>query len=130
MPKFFTVTNMICVAVGTFAVGSIIYMNITTVSFADKPAEARVPVAEVRSGNPLLEATKDDVAGWFPGTCFAEIYMKNPSYKGGLIQGCIDKTAQEIKAQTGVALSAEDFRSPEVISHFKTVYGAGNPWRS
>lgn len=130
MPKFFTVTNMICVAVGTFAVGSIIYMNITTVSFGDKPAKAVAPVAEVRSGNPLLGATKDDVAGWFPGTCFAEIYMKNPSYKGELIQGCIDKTVQEIKAQTGVALSAEDFRSPEVISHFKTVYGAGNPWRS
>lgn len=56
--------------------------------------------------------------------------MQNPSYNGGLVKGCIDKTAQEIKAQTGAALSAEDFRSPEVISHFKTVYGAGNPWRS
>lgn len=129
MRKFFTPINTICTAIGVFVVGSIIYVNVTNIHFGAAPETVEEPVAEVRD-NPLLTATKNDVAGWFPGTCFAEIYMQNPSYNGGLVKGCIDKTAQEIKAQTGVALSAEDFRSPEVISHFKTVYGAGNPWRS
>lgn len=128
MPKF-TVTNIVCTVIGAFVVGSIIYVNIASFHFTSSAPAGDVPVTEVRTGNPLLTATKDDVAGWFPGTCFAEIYMKNPSYKGGLVAGCIDKTAQEIKAQTGVALSAKDFRTPEVISHFKSVYGAGNPWR-
>ncbi len=130
MRKFFTLTNIICLGVGGFVLGSIIYVNITNINFSSAPADESAPVAEVQTGNPLLKASKDDVADWFNGTCFAEIYMQNPSYDGGLVKGCIDKTAQEIKAQTGAALSAEDFRSPEVISHFKTVYGAGNPWRS
>lgn len=129
MRKFFTPINTICTAIGVFVVGSIIYVNVTNIHFGFDPETVEEPVAEVRD-NPLLTAAKNDVAGWFPGTCFAEIYMQNPSYNGGLVKGCIDKTAQEIKAQTGAALSAEDFRSPEVISHFKTVYGAGNPWRS
>ena len=101
MRKFFTLTNITCLAVGGFVVGSIIYVNITNINFSAAPDEDVAPVAEVQSGNPLLKATKDDVAGWFPGTCFSEIYMQNPSYNGGLVKGCIDKTAQEIKAQTG-----------------------------
>jgi hypothetical protein len=56
--------------------------------------------------------------------------MKNPSYKGKLIDGCIDKTSKEIKAETGVTLGADDFRSSDVITHFKSVYGASNPWRT
>ena len=80
--------------------------------------------------NPLLSASKRDVGNWFPGTCFAEIYMKSSSYGGSLVQGCIEQTSREIKAQTGVQLSASDFRDPEVLSHFQGVYGASNPWRS
>lgn len=133
MPKFFTLTNTICLLVGGFVVGTVIYVNTTTIHFGSDapsaPAEAGAPAVQARSGNPLLKATQADVAEWFPGTCFAEIYMQDPSYNGGLIDGCIDKTAQEIKAQTGVALGASDFRTPEVISHFKSVYGAENPWR-
>ena len=111
MRKFFTPINTICTAIGVFVVGSIIYVNVTNIHFGFDPETVEEPVAEVRD-NPLLTAAKNDVAGWFPGTCFAEIYMQNPSYNGGLVKGCIDKTAQEIKAQTGAALSAEDFRSP------------------
>ncbi|HHW1937417.1 TPA: hypothetical protein ACUUEN_005488 [Pseudomonas aeruginosa] len=124
-----TVTNVLSVFVGAVVVGTVIYVNVATVHLTTDAPAGDEPAKAVSAGNPLLEATKEDVAKWFPGTCFAEIYMKNPSYKGGLVPGCIDKTAQEIKAQTGVALSADDFRTPEVISHFKGVYGAGNPWR-
>lgn len=134
MPKFFTVTNTVCVLVAGFAVASIIYVNTTTFHFgSEAPAVSNgdAPVRiETSSGNPLLKASKADVARWFPGTCFAEIYMKNPSYKGKLIDGCIDKTSKEIKAETGVTLGADDFRSSEVITHFKSVYGASNPWRT
>lgn len=135
MPKFFTVTNTVCLLVGGFVVGTIIYVNSTTFfqHEGEAPAyshsETQVQVVPA-SGNPLLKATKADVAKWFPGTCFAEIYMKNPSYKGGLIAGCIDKTSKEIKAETGATLGADDFRTPEVITHFKSVYGASNPWRT
>lgn len=134
MRKFFTVTNTICVVVGGFVVGTIIYVNSTTFFQHEGEAPAypngNAPVQiETSSGNPLLKATKADVAKWFPGTCFAEIYMKNPSYKGGLVAGCIDKTSKEIKADTGATLGADGFRSPEVITHFKSVYGASNPWR-
>nr|WP_228857435.1 hypothetical protein [Pseudomonas syringae]QOQ33327.1 hypothetical protein [Pseudomonas syringae pv. actinidiae] len=134
MPKFFTVTNTVCVLVGGFVVASIIYVNTTTFQLSsDAPADSNgdAPVRiETASGNPLLKASKADVARWFPGTCFAEIYMKNPSYKGKLIDGCIDKTSKEIKAETGVTLGADDFRSSDVITHFKSVYGASNPWRT
>ncbi|QXZ17509.1 hypothetical protein KVQ82_31010 (plasmid) [Pseudomonas sp. AO-1] len=134
MPKFFTVTNTVCVLIGGFVVGTIIYVNTTTYQFGNEaPAAANgdSPVhVETSSGNPLLKASKADVARWFPGTCFAEIYMKNPSYKGGLIAGCIDKTSKEIKAETGATLGADDFRTPEVLTHFKSVYGASNPWRT
>ncbi|APQ06992.1 MULTISPECIES: hypothetical protein [Pseudomonas] len=128
MLKFFTARNTVCVLVAVFAVGSIIYVNTTSMTFVDSKPDGTSIVAS--GGNPLLKATKQDVAAWFPGTCFAEIYMKSPSYKGSLIQGCMQKTAQEIKAQTGETVRDEDFRSPEVISHFKTVYGASNPWRT
>lgn len=134
MSKFFTVTNTVCVIVAGFVVGTIIYVNTTTFQFGSEAPAASNGDAPVRietsSGNPLLKATKADVARWFPGTCFAEIYMKNPSYKGGLVTGCIDKTSKEIKAETGVTLGADDFRSSEVITHFKSVYGASNPWRT
>lgn len=134
MPKFFTVTNTVCVVIAGFVVGTIIYVNTTTYQFgSEAPAVSNgdAPVRiETSSGNPLLKASKADVARWFPGTCFAEIYMKNPSYKGGLVAGCIDKTSKEIKAETGVTLGADDFRSSEVITHFKSVYGASNPWRT
>lgn len=85
MRKFFTLTNIICVGVVGFAAASIIYVNVTNINFSSTPEDEAAPVVEVQTGNPLLKATKDDVAGWFPGTCFAEIYMQNPSYNGGLV---------------------------------------------
>ena len=129
MPKF-KLHHVLSVVVGVVVVGSLVYIN-TASYFSTEPAEPGNPTAPISVGkNPLLSATKRDVGNWFPGTCFAEIYMKNPSYKGGLIAGCIDKTSKEIKAETGATLGADDFRTPEVLTHFKSVYGASNPWRT
>lgn len=67
MRKFFTLTNIICVGVAGFAVASIIYVNVTNINFSSEPDDEAAPVVEVQTGNPLLKATKDDVAGWFLG---------------------------------------------------------------
>ena len=129
MPKF-KLHHVLSVVVGVVVVGSLVYIN-TASYFSTEPAEPGNPTAPISVGkNPLLSATKRDVGNWFPGTCFAEIYMKSSSYGGSLVQGCIEQTSREIKAQTGVQLSASDFRDPEVLSHFQGVYGASNPWRS
>ena len=122
--------HILSVFVAVIVVGSVVYINPASF-FSTDPAEPGAPTARISSGkNPLLSASKRDVGNWFPGTCFAEIYMKSSSYGGALVQGCIEQTSREIKAQTGVQLSASDFRDPEVLSHFKGVYGASNPWRS
>lgn len=81
------------------------------------------------SGNPLLTADKVTVARWFPGDCFAELYVKDPSFGGKMIPGCVVKVIQQVKADTGVTLTEADIRSPDVLVHFKQVYGASNPWR-
>ena len=126
----FKLHHILSVCVGVVVVGGLVYIN-TSSYFSTSPVDGEAPSAPVATlENPLLKATKKDVGDWFPGTCFAEIYMQSSSYGGALVQGCIQKTAREIKAQTGATVSAEDFRSPEVISHFKGVYGASTPWRS
>ncbi|ARQ77149.1 hypothetical protein B6D87_23570 (plasmid) [Pseudomonas fragi] len=126
----FKLHHVLSVVVAVVVVGSVVYIN-TASYFSTEPAEPGNPTAPISVGkNPLLSASKRDVGNWFPGTCFAEIYMKSSSYGGSLVQGCIEQTSREIKAQTGVQLSASDFRDPEVLSHFKGVYGASNPWRS
>lgn len=130
MPKF-KLHHVLSVVVGVVVVGSVIYINTASYFSTEPVAPGSSPTAPISAEkNPLLSATKRDVGNWFPGTCFAEIYMKSSSYGGSLVQGCIEQTAREIKAQTGVQLSANDFRDPEVLSHFKGVYGASNPWRS
>lgn len=111
--------------------GGLVFINSS--SFFTSNSDDKAPITGTPSaasgGNPLLTAKKDDVSRWFPGTCFAEIYMESSSYGGALVRGCIDKAAKEIHAETGAKLTAEDFRKPEVISHFKSVYGSA-PWRS
>ena len=99
MPKFFTVTNTVCVVIAGFVVGTIIYVNTTTYQFGSEAPAVSNGDAPVR-----IETS--------------------------LVAGCIDKTSKEIKAETGVTLGADDFRSSEVITHFKSVYGASNPWRT
>lgn len=79
--------------------------------------------------NPLLTADKVAVTRWFPGHCFAELYVKDPSFDGRMIPGCVVEVIEQVKAETGVTLTEVDIRSPEVLAHFKQVYGAGNPWR-
>ena len=126
----FKLHHVLSVVVAVVVVGSVVYIN-TASYFSTEPAEPGNPTAPISVGkNPLLSASKRDVGNWFPGTCFAEIYMKSSSYGGSLVQGCIEPTSREIKAQTGVQVSASDFRDPEVLSHFQGVYGASNPWRS
>jgi hypothetical protein len=78
--------------------------------------------------NPLLGADKLAVSRWFPGNCFAEIYMKNPSFGGKLVVGCITKVKEEVKAETGFALTDRDFKTPPVVAHFKEVFGSDGPW--
>ena len=130
MPNF-KLHHVLSVVVGVVVVGSVIYINTASYFSTEAVAPGSSPAAPISAEkNPLLSATKRDVGNWFPGTCFAEIYMKSSSYGGSLVQGCIEQTAREIKVQTGVQLSANDFRDPEVLSHFKGVYGASNPWRS
>ncbi|MHC5208930.1 hypothetical protein [Pseudomonas chlororaphis] len=127
----FKLHHVLSVVVGIVVVGSVIYINTASYFSTEPVAPGSSPAAPISAAkNPLLSATKRDVGNWFPGTCFAEIYMKSSSYGGSLVQGCIEQTAREIKAQTGVQLGANDFRDPEVLSHFKGVYGASNPWRS
>jgi hypothetical protein len=78
--------------------------------------------------NPLLEAEKSDVSRWFPGNCFAEIYMTNPSFGGKMIGSCKSKVVEAVKAETGYTLTNSDFSAAQVIAHFKVVYGRDGPW--
>ncbi|AMV09395.1 MULTISPECIES: hypothetical protein [Xanthomonas] len=80
-------------------------------------------------GNPLLTADKMAVARWFPGYCFAELYTKDPSFGGKMIPGCVVDVIQRVKAETGITLTEEDIKSPDVLAHFKHVYGDDNQWR-
>ena len=124
--------NITSLLIAVGVAGGLVYINSSSFFISggdDKAPVTRDSIPAVSGGNPLLTAKKDDVSRWFPGTCFAEIYMESSSYGGALERGCIEKTTKEIQAETGEKLTAEDFRKPEVISHFKTVYGAA-PWRS
>lgn len=84
-----------------------------------------------RDGNRLALASADQaaVARWYPLYCFAELYHKAPSLDGQLIPGCIVSVIHEVRAETGVTLTEEDVQSPDVLAHFKTVYGKDQPWR-
>ncbi|MGY2172125.1 hypothetical protein [Pseudomonas gingeri] len=123
--------NITSIIIAAGVAGGVIYINSST-WFASRSGEgtANAPVVgHPVVQNPLAEASKQDVSRWFPGTCFAEIYMQSSSYGGALVQGCIERTAREIQSEKGVQLSAEDFRSPDVVKHFKSIYGAA-PWRT
>lgn len=121
-------TNVLTLIVAVGVVGGLIYIN--TTSYFTSSGDGSAPTTQHSvAGNPLLTAKKEDVSRWFPGTCFAEIYMESSSYGGALEKGCIEKTSREIANETGQKLTAADFRKPEVIAHFKTVYGAA-PWRT
>jgi hypothetical protein len=123
--------NIATIVIAGSVIAGVVYINSSTLFFrthgdttADSPA---VPVPPM--SNPLLTAGEAEVSRWFPGTCFAEIYMDSSSYGGALVQGCIEQTSREIRSETGAKLMADDFIKPEVISHFKSVYGAAS-WRS
>ncbi len=87
------------------------------------------PTIEKGSGNPLLGADKVAVAKWYPGHCFAELYAKDPSFGGKMIPGCVVKVIEQVKADTGVTLTEADIQAPDVVAHFKQLYGSSNPWR-
>lgn len=89
------------------------------------PALAGVPARE----NPLLTADRVSITHWFPGSCFADIYLKGASFGGVLIQSCIVQVTQRVKSDTGITLTDAEIRSSEVLAHFKQLYGANNPWR-
>ena len=126
-PKLNT-TNILTLIIAVGVVGGLIYINTSTFFTTGSDDSGAPTVQQPATANPLLTAKKEDVSRWFPGTCFAEIYMESSSYGGALVQGCIEKTIREVTSETGYKLSAEDFRKPEVVAHFKTVYGAA-AWR-
>lgn len=126
-PKLNT-TNILTLIIAVGVVGGLIYINTSTFFTTGSDDSGAPTVQQPATTNPLLTAKKEDVSRWFPGTCFAEIYMESSSYGGALVQGCIEKTIREVTSETGYKLSAEDFRKPEVVAHFKTVYGAA-AWR-
>ncbi|WP_208601539.1 hypothetical protein [Caballeronia fortuita] len=92
------------------------------------PTSSTPEIARSR-GNPLLSADKGAVAKWFPGHCFAELYARDPSFGGKMIPGCLVKVIEQVKADTGVTLTDKEVQAPEVVAHFKEVYGPSNPWR-
>lgn len=120
--------NITSIIIAAGVVGGVIYVNSST-WFATRDVPNAPVVGHPVIQNPLAGASKQDVSRWFPGTCFAEIYMDSSSYGGALVQGCIQRTAREIESEKGVQLSADDFRNPDVVKHFKSIYGAA-PWRS
>lgn len=95
-----------------------------------RPVEqASVDEAENRVGNPILANSRSEISRLFPGNCFAEIYLKNPSFGGKLVAACIQQSVEQIKSVTGVEIQKTDITSPEVIAHLKSIYGVNNPWR-
>ena len=78
--------------------------------------------------NPLLSADRNDIDRWYPHFCFTELYMKDPSYKGGLIKHCTQRVINLVKLDTGIELTESQVRSPEVFQHFKSLLGEQKRW--
>lgn len=79
--------------------------------------------------NTLLKMNKSEISRLYPGNCFAEIYLKDPSFGGRLVGSCLKKTAQQVKALTGLEVRENDLIDPQYVGHLKDVFGRGNPWR-
>lgn len=73
--------------------------------------------------NPLLTADRAAISRWFPGFCFAEIYMKDPSLDGKSIPSCMRQVIQAIHNETEISITVNDIRTPEVFAHLKQIYG-------
>lgn len=82
-----------------------------------------------RKDHPIIGQTKPNIAKLYPGNCFAELYLRNPSFGGKLIESCRQKTVEQIESITGEKVDKSELTSPEVISYLKTTFGTGNPWR-
>ena len=117
-------------------VAGVVIATVATVTYVQRepgiPVIPGMPVPQKsifpETGNPLLRAGKEEVKLWFPSLCFAEIYMKDPSFNGGLIDSCVQDVIRKVKADTGIELTPADVRSPEAFAHFKKVLGADGPW--
>jgi hypothetical protein len=125
----------ILASVAVVLIGSYVYMKFISDSHAPPPPDSAigaptlVPDRPEEPENPLLSADKTDVSRWFPGTCFAEMYMADPSFSGKLIPSCVAQVITQIEAEKGVTVTEADIRAAEVLAHFKQVYGAAGPWR-
>jgi hypothetical protein len=119
-------------------VGGALIATYTIITYMDRnpsmpmpvqPETAAPPAVEPqKTGNPLLTADKAAVSRWFPGSCFAEIYNKDPSFGGKLVPSCMQQVIRQIKGETGTTLTEKDIRAPEVFEHFKKVYGNDGLW--
>lgn len=79
--------------------------------------------------HPILDKSKQEISRLYPGNCFAELYLENPSFGGKLIKSCKQKTIEQIKALTGITIDTSELTSVEVVQHLKNTYGESNPWR-
>lgn len=119
----------VAVALITIYVTLKVLSNSPTESPADSHGKITTASLPAEEDHPILGKSKLDISKLYPGNCFAELYLKNPSFGGKLINSCKQKTIDQIKAVTGKNINTSELTSTEVLNHLKTTYGANNPWR-
>lgn len=126
------------ILVSLSATGILIYASYLMVDQSGKeasiypvgdPNTSPAPEQDNSFKHPIVGKPKKDISRLFPGNCFAELYLANPSFGGKLVESCQQKTLEQIKLITGVELSSSELTSPQVISHLKMTFGINNPWR-
>lgn len=82
-------------------------------------------IAPVTTGNPLLTANKTLLRQYYPPYCGADMYIDN-SPNPHKVEVCINGIISRVSKATGVKLTAEDIKSPEVKAHWLKVMGVNN----
>lgn len=98
-------------------------------SNTDTDTEVIATIPKTDFEHPILGKSKQEISKLYPGNCFAELYLENPSFGGKLVNSCKQKTIEQIKALTGIKIDTSELTSVEVVHHLKTTYGINNPWR-
>lgn len=131
MPKVTIQSVLLGVAVALMTI--YVTLKVLSNSPAESPSDGHENITTVspqaEENHPILGKSKLEISRLYPGNCFAELYLKNPSFGGKLINSCKQKTIEQIRAVTGKNIDTSELTSTEVLSHLKTTYGASNPWR-
>lgn len=131
MPKVTIQSVLLGVAVTVLT----IYLALETLgnspieSNTDTDTEVTATIPKTYIEHPILGKSKQEISNLYPGNCFAELYLENPSFGGKLVNSCKQKTIEQIKAVTGIKIDTSELTSVEVVQHLKNTYGVGNPWR-